>query len=51
MNLKPGDHNMKLEVLGEKRPESEGTRICITSATIFKTAEKKNETYKFDFEK
>jgi hypothetical protein len=47
MNLKPGDHTVKLVVKGEKRPESAGTRVYITSATIFKTAPKKNETYKF----
>jgi hypothetical protein len=50
MNLKPGDHTMKLVVKGEKRPESEGSRISITSATIFKTESKKNDSYKFSFE-
>jgi hypothetical protein len=51
LNLKPGDHSVRVVVKGEKRPESKGTRIYITSATIFKTAQKKNETYKFTFEK
>ena len=51
LNLKPGDHKVKLVVKGEKRPESEGTRIYITSGTIFKTAPKKNESFKFSFEK
>jgi len=51
LNLKPGDHKVKLVVKGEKRPESAGTRVYITSATIFKTAPKKNESYKFTFEK
>jgi len=51
LNLKPGDHVVRLVIKGEKRPESDGTRIYITSATIFKTASKKNETYKFSFEK
>jgi hypothetical protein len=37
-------------VKGEKRAESAGTRVYITSATIFKTAVKKNDTYKFSFE-
>jgi hypothetical protein len=51
VNLAPGDHKVKLVVKGEKRPESAGTRVYITSATIFKTAPKKNESYKFSFEK
>ncbi|MCE5348016.1 MAG: ADP-ribosylglycohydrolase family protein [Bacteroidales bacterium] len=51
LNLQPGDHNVRLVVKGEKRPESEGTRVYITSATIFKTAQKKSESYKFSFEK
>jgi hypothetical protein len=38
-------------VKGEKRPESSGSGIYITSATIFKTAPKKNEAYKFSFER
>jgi hypothetical protein len=50
VNLTPGDHKVRLVVRGEKRPESEGTRVYITSATIFKTAQKKNESYKFSFE-
>jgi hypothetical protein len=51
MNLKPGEHFVKLVVSGEKRPESKGSRVYITSATIFQTAQKKNETYKFAFKK
>ncbi len=51
LNLKPGDHNVRLVVRGDKRPESAGTRVYITSATIFKTAPKTNESYKFSFEK
>ena len=50
INLQPGEHKVKLVVKGEKRPESEGTRVYITSATIFKTAPKKNEAFKFSFE-
>ena len=49
-NLQPGEHKVKLVIKGEKRPESEGTRVYITSATIFKTAPKKNEAFKFSFE-
>jgi hypothetical protein len=51
LNLKPGDHTVRLVVKGEKRPESAGSRVYITSATIFKTAPKKNEAFKFSFEK
>jgi hypothetical protein len=51
INLKPGDHTIRLIVKGEKRPEASGTRVYITSATIFQTGLKKNETFKFSFEK
>jgi len=51
LNLQPGDHNVRLVVKGEKRPESAGTRVYITSAIIFITAPKKSDTYKFSFEK
>ena len=51
LNLKPGDHKIRLVVKGEKRPESAGTRVYITSVIIFKTEKKKNESYKFSFEK
>ncbi|HUU99563.1 MAG TPA: ADP-ribosylglycohydrolase family protein [Bacteroidales bacterium] len=50
LNLQPGDHAVRLVVNGEKRPESAGTRVYITSATIFTTASKKSDTYKFSFE-
>lgn len=50
LNLRPGDHSVKLVVKGEKRPESSGSRVYITSATIFKTDSKKNEAFKFSFE-
>jgi ADP-ribosylglycohydrolase len=48
--LQPGEHKVKLTVKGEKRPESEGTRVYITGATIFKTAPKKSDNFKFSFE-
>jgi inosine-uridine nucleoside N-ribohydrolase len=51
LNLQPGVHKIRLLVKGEKRPESAGTRVYITQAIIFKTAKKKNETWKFSFEK
>jgi hypothetical protein len=50
LNLQPGDHKVRLVVKGEKRPESSGTKVYITSAIIFKTAPKKNESFKFSFE-
>jgi len=51
LHMAPGDHTVRLVVKGEKRPESNGSRVYITSATIFKTASKKNEAFKFSFEK
>ncbi|MCX6223566.1 MAG: ADP-ribosylglycohydrolase family protein, partial [Bacteroidia bacterium] len=51
MNLQPGDHKIRVVVKGEKRPESEGTRVYITKAFIFKTAPKKSDSYKFSFER
>jgi ADP-ribosylglycohydrolase len=50
LNLQPGNHKIRLVVKGEKRSESAGTKVYITSAIIFKTAPKKNDTYKFSFE-
>ncbi|MDP4276016.1 MAG: ADP-ribosylglycohydrolase family protein [Bacteroidota bacterium] len=35
MNLKPGNHTIKLVVKGEKRPESTGTKIYVTKAFVF----------------
>ncbi|MGQ9620580.1 MAG: ADP-ribosylglycohydrolase family protein [Bacteroidales bacterium] len=51
MQLKPGEHKVKIMVKGEKRAESAGTNIYLTSATIFRTDNKKNEEYRFSFEK
>jgi hypothetical protein len=51
LNLKPGDHKFKIFLKGKKRPESAGKRVYITSATIFKTATKKNDSWKFSYEK
>jgi hypothetical protein len=50
LNLEPGDHKLRIVVKGEKRPESAGTRVYITSATIFRTAPKKNESFKLSFQ-
>jgi len=49
--LKPGKHIVKVVVRGEKREESSGTNICITRALIYKTAPKKNDSFRFSFEK
>jgi hypothetical protein len=49
-NLTPGTHKVRIEVRGEKRAESEGTKINLTDALVFKTAQKKNEKFKFSFE-
>ena len=49
-NLTPGIHKIRVEVKGEKRAESEGTKINLTEALIFITAPKKNENFKFSFE-
>jgi len=51
LNLQPGEHKVKLVVRGEKRPEAEGARVYITSATIFTSEKKKNENLRFSFEK
>lgn len=51
MNLQPGEHTMRLVVKGEKRPEAEGARVYITSAKIFRTEKKKNEDFRFTFER
>ncbi|HOW39334.1 MAG TPA: ADP-ribosylglycohydrolase family protein [Bacteroidales bacterium] len=51
MNLQPGEHVVKLVVKGEKRPEAEGTNVYLTSAVVFKTEAKKNESRVFSFEK
>ena len=50
LQLSPGDHIVKLVVTGEKNPRSEGSRIYLTGATVFKTGMKKNETVKLSFE-
>jgi len=50
MGLTPGEHKVRLVVKGEKRPESSGTRIYVSSANIFRTGSKKNENFRFSFE-
>jgi len=48
--LNTGDHTVRIVVKGEKRPESEGTNVYLTGATVFRTAPKKNVSFKFSFE-
>ncbi|MFC1537865.1 ADP-ribosylglycohydrolase family protein [Candidatus Latescibacterota bacterium] len=50
LNLEPGKHTVRLVVKGEKRAESEGARLYITGATVFKTGQKNNDTVKLSFE-
>ncbi len=50
-NLKPGKHQVKVIVKGEKRPEATAAKVYLSKAIIFKTADKKNENYKFSFQK
>ncbi len=49
-NLPAGTHTVRIEVKGEKRSDSEGSVINLTDALVFKTAPKKNETFKFSFQ-
>lgn len=49
-NLQPGEHTVKVVVKGEKRPESEASRVYLTGATIFRTEAKKSDSHKFSFE-
>ncbi len=51
LGLPEGEHKIKFVVKGEKRSESEGTKVYLTSAVIYKTAKKNNESYKFPFQK
>ena len=47
--LPAGKHTIRLVVKGEKRPESEGSKVYITEAVVFKTADKVSETTIFSF--
>jgi hypothetical protein len=50
LQLEPGDHKLRIVVRGEKRPESEGAKVYITGAKIYRTEAKKNEKHRFSFE-
>ena len=51
LNLPEGKHSLRIIVKGEKRPESTGTNVGVWSATVFKTAKKKEEGHLFSFQK
>ncbi len=42
LQLAPGSHTVRVVVTGEKKAESEGERIYLSGATVFKTALKQN---------
>jgi len=48
--LQPGKHTVKLVVRGEKRSESEGTKVYVCFALIYNTAPKKSDSFRFSFE-
>ena len=50
-NLPQGKHIVRVVVKGEKRPEATAANIYLSKAVVFKTADKKNENYKFTFQK
>lgn len=39
-NLKPGEHEMRIVVKGEKKPESQGSMIGVSDAVVFRTVKK-----------
>lgn len=49
--LKPGKHEVKLIVKGNKSPEATGANVYLSQAIVFKTEKKKNERYTFSFSK
>lgn len=50
LGLEPGEHTVRIVVKGAKREQSDGFRVYVTGATVFKTGQKKNELVKFSFE-
>jgi hypothetical protein len=50
LNLPEGKHTVRLSVKGIKRPESEGTGVYVSEATVFKTSPKESAKYKFSFQ-
>ena len=50
-NLPKGKHIIKVVVTGDKRPEALAANIYLSKAVVFNTADKKNENYRFSFQK
>jgi hypothetical protein len=50
LNLPEGKHTIKLVVKGTKNPESTDANIYVSSAVIYKTSAKTNESFKFSFQ-
>jgi len=50
MNLPQGNHTIKVVIKGEKRPEATAANLYLSKVVIFKTADKKNENFKFSFQ-
>ena len=50
-NLPQGKHVVRVVVKGEKRAEATAANLYLSKAVVFKTADKKNENYKFSFQK
>jgi hypothetical protein len=48
--LPEGKHNIRLVVNGKNKPESTGSFVYLTEATVFKTGSKANENIKFSFQ-
>ena len=48
--MEQGKHVVTITVSGDKRPEAKGSKVYITGASIFKTAPKHNESFKFTFQ-
>jgi hypothetical protein len=45
--LKPGKHNVTIQVNGEHHPNSTSSKVYITEAVVYKTAPKKSSVYTF----
>lgn len=50
LGLEQGEHTVRLVVKGDRKPESEGTRIYLRGVTVFTTGQKNSETHRFSFE-
>lgn len=50
-NLPHGKHTVKVVVKAEKRPEATAANFYLSKAVVFRTADKKNENYKFSFQR